>query len=632
MGAPPTRESEARDEEAEVSRSGEQGGGEASTTQQQQQPVPLRHQLLGACRADERLRPLLTLNLSCGAAEDRFISHLSQHFEASEVGLLYRCLCVPLVALRVGKVDRHGPLLCPTPIRGKLSLGLLPSSSMCIIFAGDDGHSEQLALLNNDHEVSEVCVEEISADNTGRSFLIRISESKVFYYWCAEKSKKHGMDLLAKMKNLLQGRPTLSDLTGISDSRLDAFATHLHAYLVASSIGDVKSLGSLNDFLGASSPQDQYLQPSSVGSKSSRFRTSAANAAKASSVYQTSLSPRCGAFKDGVPRMSCAKIAGRDKLKRRGDWLSSSTGPDDANLLTPKIVSSDSASEKCGGDCSENSANSPPLDLPLSFPLLPSLFPLATQYPLPKDSTEQPFKPYYCWCPPCPSSLQYSVTPLHMPVTSVEPLPLPPLSSLLSNDQPPTSTVSAKMDTTDLPSLNLPSILRDPLLHLPLPTSPLVSLHGSQVPTFTPLMSDPIVHVPVIDVCSSGQAYLVSCGPSMSATVPLLPSLKPLIPETESLVERSARETLMRLIASTPSASNPQLVNILPAFLTDVPEMNVRKHLGVHPGDRLSSSCSVDVIGPGFAVTEDDASVGDGAHATFAEYDDIGDQQHFQSM
>lgn len=61
-----------------MSRSGEQGGGEASTTQQQQQPVPLRHQLLGACRADERLRPLLTLNLSCGAAEDRFISHLSQ--------------------------------------------------------------------------------------------------------------------------------------------------------------------------------------------------------------------------------------------------------------------------------------------------------------------------------------------------------------------------------------------------------------------------------------------------------------------------------------------------------------------------------------------------------------------------
>uniref|UniRef100_J3LIV9 Uncharacterized protein n=1 Tax=Oryza brachyantha TaxID=4533 RepID=J3LIV9_ORYBR len=513
-------------------------------------------------------------------------------------------------------------------VRGKLSLGLLPSSSMRIIFAGDDGHSEQLALLNNDHEVSEVCIEEISADNTGRSFLIRISESKVLYYWCAEKSKKSGMHLLAKMKNLLQGRPTLSDLTGISNSRLDGFATHLHAYLLASSIGDVKSPGSLNDCLSASSPHDHYLQPSSVVSKSSRFRTSASNAGKASSVYQASLSPRSGAFKDGVPRMSCAKIAGRDKLKRRGDWLSS-TGPVDANLSMPKIDNSDSVSEKCDGDCSENSASSPPLDLPLSFPLLPSLFPLATQYPLPMVSSEQPFKPYYCWCPPCPPSLQYSVTPLHIPVTSVEPLPLPPLSSLLSNDQPPSSTVSAKMDTTDLPSLNLPSILHDPLLHLPLPTSPLVSLHGSQVPTFTPLMSDPIVHVPVIDVCSSGQAYLVSCGASMSSTVPLLPSLKPLIPETESLVERSARETLMRLMASTPSASNSQLVNILPAVLTDVSKKNVKKHVGVHPGDRLlSSSCSIN----GLAVTEDETSVGDGAHATLAEYDDIGDPQHFQSI
>jgi len=27
-----------------------------------------------------------------------------QHFEASEVGILVRCLCVPLVSVRVGKV------------------------------------------------------------------------------------------------------------------------------------------------------------------------------------------------------------------------------------------------------------------------------------------------------------------------------------------------------------------------------------------------------------------------------------------------------------------------------------------------------------------------------------------------
>lgn len=35
-------------------------------------------QVIGACRADERLKPLLKLNASTGAAEDRLLSHLSQ--------------------------------------------------------------------------------------------------------------------------------------------------------------------------------------------------------------------------------------------------------------------------------------------------------------------------------------------------------------------------------------------------------------------------------------------------------------------------------------------------------------------------------------------------------------------------
>ncbi|KAF8699026.1 hypothetical protein HU200_034767 [Digitaria exilis] len=110
-------------------------------------PPPLRQQIVGACRADERIRPLLTLNVSCTAADDRFIAHLAQvtfeekaclgftdsflswlicslrflgalqHFEVSEVGMLARCLCIPLVSLRVGKVQRDGTLLCPTHIR-----------------------------------------------------------------------------------------------------------------------------------------------------------------------------------------------------------------------------------------------------------------------------------------------------------------------------------------------------------------------------------------------------------------------------------------------------------------------------------------------------------------------------------
>ncbi|VAH31192.1 unnamed protein product [Triticum turgidum subsp. durum] len=504
--------------------------------------------------------------------------------------------------------------------KGKLNLGLLPSSSMRLTFSGDDGCSEELALLNEGLEVSELVIEEISADNSGRSFLIRISESKRLYYWCAEKSKECGMELLAKMKNLLQGRPTLSDLTGISNSRLDAFVTNLHAYLLAPSIGDAKLLGSSTDFLSNSSSQGQHLQPPSVVSRSSRSCTSAANATKASLIYQASLSPRSSTFKDGVPRTSCAKVVGREKLKRRGDWLGPSTALIDANPLIAKSVNPDSTSEVSDRDCSKNSVTpASSLDLPLSFPLLPPL------YPLPEGSSENPFKPYYCWCPPCPSSLQYSVTPLHMPVTSVEPFPQSPLGSLVSNEVSSVSSFSAKLDTTNSP----PSILHDPslhlqlptsivplhgsmvstypllhlpfptsplvpvhgsqvptfpLLHLPLPTSPFVSLHSSQVPTFTPLMSDPIVHVPVIDMCSSGQAYLVSCGPSITSPVPLLPSLKPLIPETESLVERSARETLMRLLASTPPSSNPQLVNILPAVLTDVPE-NISRSPNVSPGN-----------------------------------------------
>lgn len=35
-------------------------------------------QVMGACRADERLKPLLKLNVSNGVAEDRLLSQLSQ--------------------------------------------------------------------------------------------------------------------------------------------------------------------------------------------------------------------------------------------------------------------------------------------------------------------------------------------------------------------------------------------------------------------------------------------------------------------------------------------------------------------------------------------------------------------------
>ncbi|OAP08985.1 hypothetical protein AXX17_AT2G36950 [Arabidopsis thaliana] len=74
-------------------------------------------QVMGACRGDERLKPLLKLNVSNGMAEDRLLAHLSQHFEPAEIGMLARCFCIPLVSVRVGKIIKEGILMRPTPIR-----------------------------------------------------------------------------------------------------------------------------------------------------------------------------------------------------------------------------------------------------------------------------------------------------------------------------------------------------------------------------------------------------------------------------------------------------------------------------------------------------------------------------------
>lgn len=77
----------------------------------------LEMQVMGACRADERLKPLLKRTGSGGVADDTLLAHLSQHFEPSEVAMLARCLCVPLVTISVGKVNQQGTRLCPTNTR-----------------------------------------------------------------------------------------------------------------------------------------------------------------------------------------------------------------------------------------------------------------------------------------------------------------------------------------------------------------------------------------------------------------------------------------------------------------------------------------------------------------------------------
>lgn len=82
--------------------------------------------------------------------------------------------------------------------RGNLNLTLLPTSDLRFSFIGDDGHTERLLTLSNS-QCSAVVVEEIPADMSGRSFLIKIPDGEVLYFWCSEKSKLLGNELLTKV-------------------------------------------------------------------------------------------------------------------------------------------------------------------------------------------------------------------------------------------------------------------------------------------------------------------------------------------------------------------------------------------------------------------------------------------------
>ncbi|TKY56835.1 hypothetical protein E2542_SST21281 [Spatholobus suberectus] len=156
-------------------------------------------QVMGACRADERLKPLLKMNTACGVAEDPLLAQLTQHFEPSEVGMLARCFCVPLVSIRVGKINKEGTRFCPTSNRGNLTLVLLPSSDLRLSFIGDDGKTHRLFTLTSKSQCSAVVVDEIPTDSSGRSFHVRTPDSRTFYFWCSEKSKLLGIELLGKV-------------------------------------------------------------------------------------------------------------------------------------------------------------------------------------------------------------------------------------------------------------------------------------------------------------------------------------------------------------------------------------------------------------------------------------------------
>ncbi|KAB2063868.1 hypothetical protein ES319_A10G247200v1 [Gossypium barbadense] len=534
-------------------------------------------QVIGACRTDERLKPLLKVNVSNGVAEDRLLAHLSQHFEPSEVGMLARCFCIPLVSIRVGKINKQGTCFQPTAARGNLSLTLLPTSDLRLSFVGDDGQTERLFTLSDEPECADVSINEIPTDSSGRSFLVKLPDGKFFYYWCSERSKLLGVELLSKMKDLIKSKPSIAELTGISESRLGCFATQLRAYLLGSSVNPEASCASSPS---PSTTHDAIVvhngQSSSATSKSLRSRHSSSQASKVNALYQGSLSPKSSSFKEGLIRNSSfPRSTTRDKLRRRGDNL-----PLAESLKVASPIINDSSN--CNQAGTDNLLDSKSCSLTPNF--LESLGKLAAP-PTPSgvsqvSSVGPPlFSPYYCWCPPGSSTLQCSATS-ELPASSISSFKLPPLSSMLpTNGSSSSLKPTLPLGLTDVPSLDFPAFLPEPLVRLPLASS-------QQIPTFTPLICDPIVHIPVIDVCSSGQGYLVSAGATISTSIPPLhPNLvNPLLPDTtDSVVEKGARETL-RLLINGSTQSNPPLIDVLPAV--DKKGILVTGSRGLYSGTR----------------------------------------------
>ncbi|XP_027941850.1 uncharacterized protein LOC114195542 isoform X2 [Vigna unguiculata] len=448
-------------------------------------------------------------------------------------------------------------------VGGNLTLVLLPSSDLRLSFIGDDGKTERLFTLTSKSQCSAVVVDEIPTDTSGRSFFISAADSRAFYFWCCEKSKLLGIELLGKMKDLLKRKPSIVELSGISKSRLDCFATQLRAFLVGSTGDRSGSDHSVCTSTCANSDTCCNVSSESSSPSSSKFPRSRNNGGQTAkgdtALYQGILSPRSSSFKEVPPRnLSSHRIAAREKIKRRGEnhqQMVDNLTNDSANISD---ISSSSDHDKAS-EVTKTLAFSPSFLGSLGKLGVPSSLGLGGEVP---PVVSPLFSPYYCFCPPGISSCPSIAAATQTPKSSIEALPFPSGASFLPS---PLSTTLLDPVQPLGASMDFPPFLPDPLVRMSLPSS-------QQIPTFTPLMCDPIVHVPVIDVCSSGQGYLVSAGPAMSTSIPPLhPNLvKPLIPESDAVV-KGARETLRLLISG--SSQNQQMIrDTLPAILNNPDE------------------------------------------------------------
>lgn len=119
-----------------------------------------------------------------------------------------------------------------------MNLTVLPTSDLRLSFIGDDGHTDRLFTLNSKFQCSAVEVSEIPADNSGRSFVIKIPGGRVFHFWCSEMSKLLGIELIGKVRmiyimsvGMLMHRPFVNFYTHAKCRKLVLQKSEVKSYI-----------------------------------------------------------------------------------------------------------------------------------------------------------------------------------------------------------------------------------------------------------------------------------------------------------------------------------------------------------------------------------------------------------------
>lgn len=77
---------------------------------------------------------------------------------------------------------------------------MVPGSVMRLSFIPDTGFPEVLAVMSSGSENPSFSLDMLPADMSGRTFQLKLADSKVLYFWQSEKLKSTGDELLSKVR------------------------------------------------------------------------------------------------------------------------------------------------------------------------------------------------------------------------------------------------------------------------------------------------------------------------------------------------------------------------------------------------------------------------------------------------